>query len=234
MRMRSCVHPEGGFFHEPQNTAGRGRPVSARGADRAAAARAVCRHRRRLRPRCPGRDRPGHLRAGDPGRGPARRRRRLAVPRVALGGPPAADPVPDGLRRGAADRPRTGRGRERLRDQALPAAGAAQPHPRAAAPQRPGRHPSARACDRPGAHDGEEGRCAAVPDAHRVQDPGRSGAQQRADSAAQLLLERIWDEGGQFIDDNTLSVHVSRLREKIGPEHIRTVRGVGYQWEDSV
>ena len=50
----------------------------------------------------------------------------------------------------------------------------------------------------------------------------------------QLLLERIWDEGGQFIDDNTLSVHVSRLREKIGPEHIRTVRGVGYQWEDSV
>ena len=49
-----------------------------------------------------------------------------------------------------------------------------------------------------------------------------------------LLLERIWDEGGQFIDDNTLSVHVSRLREKIGPEHIRTVRGVGYQWEDSV
>ncbi|MDO4357603.1 MAG: response regulator transcription factor [Clostridia bacterium] len=48
----------------------------------------------------------------------------------------------------------------------------------------------------------------------------------------QLLLERIWDEGGQFIDDNTLSVHVSRLREKVGPEHIRTIRGVGYQWED--
>ncbi len=48
----------------------------------------------------------------------------------------------------------------------------------------------------------------------------------------QLLLERIWDEGGQFIDDNTLSVHVSRLREKIGPESIRTIRGVGYQWED--
>jgi DNA-binding response OmpR family regulator len=47
------------------------------------------------------------------------------------------------------------------------------------------------------------------------------------------LLDDIWDMGGQFIDDNTLSVHISRLREKIGAEHIRTVRGVGYQWEDT-
>ena len=46
-------------------------------------------------------------------------------------------------------------------------------------------------------------------------------------------LENIWDEGGSFIDDNTLSVHISRLREKIGPEHIVTVRGIGYRWEDS-
>ena len=45
-------------------------------------------------------------------------------------------------------------------------------------------------------------------------------------------LENIWDEGGSFIDDNTLSVHISRLREKIGPEHIVTVRGIGYRWED--
>lgn len=47
-----------------------------------------------------------------------------------------------------------------------------------------------------------------------------------------VLLENIWDEGGSFIDDNTLSVHISRLREKIGPEHIVTVRGIGYRWED--
>jgi DNA-binding response OmpR family regulator len=47
------------------------------------------------------------------------------------------------------------------------------------------------------------------------------------------LLQAIWDEGGQFIDDNTLSVHIRRLREKIGAERIRTVRGVGYRWEDS-
>lgn len=45
------------------------------------------------------------------------------------------------------------------------------------------------------------------------------------------LLQRIWDDGGDYIDDNTLSVHISRLREKIGSPHIRTVRGVGYQWQ---
>ena len=46
------------------------------------------------------------------------------------------------------------------------------------------------------------------------------------------LLETLWDDGAKFIDDNTLSVHISRLREKVGAEHIKTVRGVGYQWED--
>lgn len=49
-----------------------------------------------------------------------------------------------------------------------------------------------------------------------------------------LLLQTIWDDGGLFIDDNTLSVHISRLREKIGGTHIRTVRGIGYQWEDKL
>ena len=47
------------------------------------------------------------------------------------------------------------------------------------------------------------------------------------------LLESIWDADGNFIDDNTLSVHVSRLRDKIGANRIRTVRGVGYRWEES-
>ena len=46
------------------------------------------------------------------------------------------------------------------------------------------------------------------------------------------LLQVLWDDGGKFIDDNTLSVHMSRLREKVGAEHIRTERGVGYQWSD--
>jgi DNA-binding response OmpR family regulator len=46
------------------------------------------------------------------------------------------------------------------------------------------------------------------------------------------LLQVLWDDGGKFIDDNTLSVHMSRLREKVGADHIRTVRRVGYQWSD--
>lgn len=44
------------------------------------------------------------------------------------------------------------------------------------------------------------------------------------------LLETIWDADGQFVDENTLSVHVSRLRDKLGRGTIRTVRGVGYAW----
>lgn len=44
------------------------------------------------------------------------------------------------------------------------------------------------------------------------------------------LLQTIWDDAGVYITDNTLSVHISRLREKIGGNWIRTVRGVGYQW----
>ena len=47
-----------------------------------------------------------------------------------------------------------------------------------------------------------------------------------------VLLAALWDVDSKFIDDNTLSVHVSRLREKIGAEHIKTIRGVGYQWAD--
>lgn len=46
------------------------------------------------------------------------------------------------------------------------------------------------------------------------------------------LLEKIWDCDGNFIDDNTLSVHISRLRDKIGAQHITTVRGTGYRWEE--
>lgn len=42
----------------------------------------------------------------------------------------------------------------------------------------------------------------------------------------------IWDGNSNFIDDNTLSVHISRLREKIGAPHIVTVRGIGYRWEE--
>lgn len=46
------------------------------------------------------------------------------------------------------------------------------------------------------------------------------------------LLQNIWDDNGNFIDDNTLSVHISRLREKIGAQKIVTIRGVGYRLEN--
>ena len=46
------------------------------------------------------------------------------------------------------------------------------------------------------------------------------------------LLDALWDVDSRFVDDNTLSVHISRLREKVGGNHIKTIRGVGYQWLD--
>lgn len=49
----------------------------------------------------------------------------------------------------------------------------------------------------------------------------------------QVLLERLWDSGGNFIDDHTLTVTMNRLRAKIEDEahtYIKTVRGIGYVW----
>lgn len=48
------------------------------------------------------------------------------------------------------------------------------------------------------------------------------------------LMEGIWDIAGNFVNDNTLSVYIKRLREKIGddpqePIYIQTVRGLGYR-----
>ena len=44
------------------------------------------------------------------------------------------------------------------------------------------------------------------------------------------LLARVW-EGGEYVDENALSVAVNRLRRKLGDAPIRTVYGVGYVWE---
>ena len=46
----------------------------------------------------------------------------------------------------------------------------------------------------------------------------------------ELLLERVWD-GGDFVDENALSVAVRRLRAKLEDAPIRTVYGLGYTWE---
>ena len=52
-----------------------------------------------------------------------------------------------------------------------------------------------------------------------------------------MILSELWDNGGNFVDDNTLSVYVRRLREKVEidpshPQHLITVRGFGYQWKE--
>lgn len=48
------------------------------------------------------------------------------------------------------------------------------------------------------------------------------------------ILSEIWDESGSFVNNNTLTVYIKRLREKIekdpnNPEIIKTVRGIGYK-----
>lgn len=50
------------------------------------------------------------------------------------------------------------------------------------------------------------------------------------------LLDQIWDMGGDFVNDNTLTVYIKRLREKLEddpqrPTLIKTVRGIGYKVE---
>lgn len=48
------------------------------------------------------------------------------------------------------------------------------------------------------------------------------------------LLDVIWDYNGEFVENNTLSVHISRLREKLGDkDYIVTVRGVGYRFDSA-
>lgn len=50
------------------------------------------------------------------------------------------------------------------------------------------------------------------------------------------LLDEIWDSAGEYVSDNTLTVYIKRLREKLeadpqNPTHIKTVRGLGYKLE---
>ena len=46
----------------------------------------------------------------------------------------------------------------------------------------------------------------------------------------QQILDKIWDADGNFVEDNTLTVYVKRLREKLGEAvNIETVRGMGYR-----
>ena len=51
----------------------------------------------------------------------------------------------------------------------------------------------------------------------------------------EMILDRMWDGNGNFVDDNTLSVYIRRLRNKIEdtpnqPKYLLTERGIGYKW----
>lgn len=52
-----------------------------------------------------------------------------------------------------------------------------------------------------------------------------------------IIFEELWDGTGNFVDDNTLSVYIRRLREKVEkdpskPDHLITARGFGYYWQE--
>lgn len=53
------------------------------------------------------------------------------------------------------------------------------------------------------------------------------------------ILSKVWDIDGEFVDENTLSVNIKRLRNKIEddsskPRFIKTVFGIGYIWSDEI
>lgn len=51
------------------------------------------------------------------------------------------------------------------------------------------------------------------------------------------LVDRVWSDGAEFVEENALSVTVRRLRSKLEadpahPRYLKTVYGIGYTWED--
>ncbi|KWX77293.1 response regulator transcription factor [Paenibacillus jilunlii] len=52
----------------------------------------------------------------------------------------------------------------------------------------------------------------------------------------EMILDKLWDGPGSYVDDNTLAVYIRRLRMKIEedpnhPQILLTVRGMGYKWK---
>lgn len=46
----------------------------------------------------------------------------------------------------------------------------------------------------------------------------------------EAILERIWDESSNYVNDNTLTVYIKRIREKVGSDFsIKTMKGIGYR-----
>ena len=75
---------------------------------------------------------------------------------------------------------------------------------------------------------------------HIQHDPGgfvRILVENRGNTLSRgLLVDRIWTDGAEYVDENALSVTVKRLRDKLedrpsAPQYIKTVYGIGYTWQ---
>ncbi len=60
-----------------------------------------------------------------------------------------------------------------------------------------------------------------------MENPGRT-------LTRELIIDIVWGRDSDFVYDNTLSVNIRRLRQKLGPyrNRIQTVRGIGYRWNE--
>lgn len=47
-----------------------------------------------------------------------------------------------------------------------------------------------------------------------------------------ILLDKVWDWTGNFVDDHTITVYLNRIRDKVGPDVITTIKGVGYRIDE--
>ncbi len=57
-----------------------------------------------------------------------------------------------------------------------------------------------------------------------VQNQGRT-------LSREMLIDRVWSDGAEFVEENALSVTVKRLRQKLADVPIKSVYGIGYVWE---
>ena len=49
----------------------------------------------------------------------------------------------------------------------------------------------------------------------------------------EVLIDRLWTDGAEYVDENALSVCIKRLRDKIsGEDYIKTIYGIGYVWRE--
>lgn len=45
----------------------------------------------------------------------------------------------------------------------------------------------------------------------------------------EMIINKIWDIAGNYVNDNTLTVYIKRIREKLNEDIITTIKGIGYR-----